>query len=345
MRHALLNRASQVAVTQDWHTGPNAYAWLNKDSVLYLIRPRASALCDVVRLNTRTGQSAVQSTRFAEGMRLAPAGDWMLTYTKGSPGFHIDILHLNDGQELAVHTTTSHLNLAWTPDAKRLLEMVSFPPGSSLVSYDLEEQAAPNRNFGLPPRPIGPASDLLRSPTLLLLGAASGNRLIFLDKRGQATSRDRQGGSNSLQLLTAVPDTNAALIDRTPTPAPPYPVGRRIGVGANYAMKTCTVAKPRGAFLLEAVLSASGDRIAWLFDCPPESGANSFWRRVFTFLHADKDHSADVWISRADGSNLQEIGMLPLGENEEVPVGLRWTPSGDSLSFLYNGGLYLVPLN
>jgi hypothetical protein len=52
-----------------------------------------------------------------------------------------------------------------------------------------------------------------------------------------------------------------------------------------------------------------------------------------------------VWISRADGTEMRELGQV---KAEYAPVGLggvTWCPDGKRLLLMYHNGLYTVPVD
>ena len=93
------------------------------------------------------------------------------------------------------------------------------------------------------------------------------------------------------------------------------------------------------------VVSPQGDRLAWLVESDYTPPGSVWLRRVWVFLGQRKRPLVGLWISRVDGSHMQEIGHLNYKPGEEIPQDIRWTPDGKRLSFLYKGGLYTVPVD
>jgi hypothetical protein len=53
----------------------------------------------------------------------------------------------------------------------------------------------------------------------------------------------------------------------------------------------------------------------------------------------------EVWVSRSDGSAMHEIAHLPAAVyGSRQILQLRWTPSGQQLSFVYKDALYVMPV-
>lgn len=105
-----------------------------------------------------------------------------------------------------------------------------------------------------------------------------------------------------------------------------------------------TVHLPQYANFYGAVPSPGGDRIAWQLGSPYDHTS----RGVSEYMSPpSKRLPLGYWISRADGSGLRPLGHLrpdPRGAvwQYEHLGGLRWTPDGRHLSFVYNGVLYTV---
>jgi hypothetical protein len=96
---------------------------------------------------------------------------------------------------------------------------------------------------------------------------------------------------------------------------------------------------PRGARADELVLSRQGDRLAWKF---------YFDRRATTALSARAISTVEIWVSDIDGSGMRCVGAQPVNRATDkiyewdFPFGLRWTPDGKQLSYLYQDALYLT---
>lgn len=49
-----------------------------------------------------------------------------------------------------------------------------------------------------------------------------------------------------------------------------------------------------------------------------------------------------VYVSRVDGTQMQEIGSAPTPEEANQDVEIKWLPGGKRLSFVYKNVLYTV---
>ncbi len=88
-----------------------------------------------------------------------------------------------------------------------------------------------------------------------------------------------------------------------------------------------TIALP--GYAAEAEVSPKGDRVAWLLTSsasePPAVLGNP---------------SASLWVGNLDGSQMHKVGSVEGGER---PLQVCWLPSGDQLSFEYQGAIWTVP--
>jgi WD40-like Beta Propeller Repeat len=102
---------------------------------------------------------------------------------------------------------------------------------------------------------------------------------------------------------------------------------------------------PRYANFFGAVPSPGVDRIAWELGSPYDPTSRGVSGRASP---PRKRLPLSFWVSRVDGSGLRPLGHLQPDRRGAVWQyehlgGLRWTPDGKRLSFVYNGILYSVP--
>lgn len=79
--------------------------------------------------------------------------------------------------------------------------------------------------------------------------------------------------------------------------------------------------------------SPSGDQIAMLLVRTRPLGPIDFVRRIFRTPVSSRMVAA-IWVSRADGSAMREVGNTEVQDVNELR-NLRWTPDGKHLSFTY----------
>ncbi len=139
---------------------------------------------------------------------------------------------------------------------------------------------------------------------------------------------------------------------------------------------------PPGTTMGTVTLSPRGDHLAWLLERETESPLVPLVRRFLPkhpWASRPRTRTASLWVSRTDGSDLRRIGAIELeplplpsspsvrgaagvryhlyhthhtlllyhlrtlSRRDDVPGGLRWTPDGKRLSFVYDGTLWAVP--
>jgi hypothetical protein len=102
--------------------------------------------------------------------------------------------------------------------------------------------------------------------------------------------------------------------------------------------------------------SPQGDQVAWLVEQEHRSAFATLVSQEFPYFMAAQraavQRTRSIWTCRLDGTQMHEIGSVPLAiasmpENDDVvyysPHTLRWLPDGRQLSFIYNGALYTIP--
>jgi hypothetical protein len=115
------------------------------------------------------------------------------------------------------------------------------------------------------------------------------------------------------------------------------------------AMSICehTIDLPREAKGVLPYFSPSGDRIAWVFDYTRPAPWQAWFRRFLPFT-PDGRQEESLWVSRADGTQMREIGCVrnthTEDEEDDDEIGaVEWTPDGKQIGFLYKRVFYTVP--
>ena len=116
-----------------------------------------------------------------------------------------------------------------------------------------------------------------------------------------------------------------------------------------------TIQLPFTAALMDKQFSPRGDRIVLVLVQRDYQPAIYLWlhRHFRTYVPAPTFRTS-FWISRIDGSEMHEIGYLPLHFPEgsdtfeadlrsDEPAHIEWTQNGDKLSFTYHDALYTTP--
>jgi hypothetical protein len=87
-------------------------------------------------------------------------------------------------------------------------------------------------------------------------------------------------------------------------------------------------------------LSPAATRIAWLCESTNRLPRISFTRAP-PFVRVQPRFQSSLFVSRPDGSQLAPLGRTQPGT---AVAAVRWSPEGDSLSFVYRNELWIQPL-
>jgi len=151
-------------------------------------------------------------------------------------------------------------------------------------------------------------------------------------------------------LIGVTPDN---LVVQTDAPFPPATAKKitlaTFGIYPNRTgVRTVPVPLPVTAQIHDLELAPRGDRLAWLLVDARRTTFITMLIRLVPSLsgHFPPTEGISVWISRLDGTEMQEIGFQQThasGKNTNVATDLRWMPDGKHLSFLMDNSLYSVP--
>ncbi len=98
------------------------------------------------------------------------------------------------------------------------------------------------------------------------------------------------------------------------------------------------IALPASAVCRAIIVSPRADLLAWWVTAP-RGMPRLRLKNAFPFVNVTRPMRDSLWVSRADGSRLHEIGSLESGQDLFSPV---WLPDGGHLSFLSDGVLWKV---
>lgn len=137
-----------------------------------------------------------------------------------------------------------------------------------------------------------------------------------------------------------VRDTIQAMrYDAGDTTTPPLPI------------QQSRVTLPPGAIVEDTLASPAGRAICLHMHMATEPPMLTWLKQRLSFLHFTHPPTTDsLWVCRADGSDLHEIGHLPHasgkeeGEGSQLIKSIAWLPGGKQISFVYRSQLYIVPV-
>ena len=126
------------------------------------------------------------------------------------------------------------------------------------------------------------------------------------------------------------------------------------GLKSPHPRQTRRVKLPEGAKLLMDGLSPQQQSVfchLQIMDVRPHPFLD-WLHRIFPKFGAKPTEEEGLWVSRADGGGMREIGHVPLDvaslvNGKRVPFpsldDFQWLPDGKQISFLYHGTLYVAP--
>ena len=120
------------------------------------------------------------------------------------------------------------------------------------------------------------------------------------------------------------------------------------------AVRKYPIRLPFKAEIWDEHFSPRGDRIVWPLlqnDALPPMYA--WLHRLIPAFSPSPTPKISFWVSRIDGSGMQDVGYIPVRLDREsdgpvlddLPENIAWTPNGKRLSFTYKEALYTVPSN
>jgi hypothetical protein len=104
-------------------------------------------------------------------------------------------------------------------------------------------------------------------------------------------------------------------------------------------LKRFDVRPPAGHEIVSAIPNLRTGRIAWELRRWDVTGRRGWRERLMRLLGSKPHHLRGVWISRLDGTALEELGHV-----HSLDSGLqRWLPNGRALEYVAEDTLYVVP--
>ncbi|MCW3051092.1 MAG: hypothetical protein JWN14_262 [Chthonomonadales bacterium] len=348
----LLKRATKVAKTSSWTTPPyiyswigsldrkaalrvafydsirspvHLYRWINDHEVLFFRekspQSRSAPGWNFYKIDTLTGQetsltalSRLAQNSFDSSSRFAISPDGKRFFWTGK-GITVTTLDGEQSFQLGPEATSHIFEINWTEDSNHLITYSTQSEGHQTAQrtlYDIQARKATQ------------------------------HLAVNLDSTSDIAARDKRLLIFVWKEHADVHVPEALEIDE-----------REIG-NTTLPPHKYTVLLPHNLKCGKALFSPQGDRIAWQFiemegTVPPVLA----WlhRLVPAFHPPPPKPKVSLWVSRLDGSQMQELGYvlvpaLPPGS----AVGwsmlfdhLSWLPDGKHLSFRHEDALYTVP--
>jgi hypothetical protein len=112
-------------------------------------------------------------------------------------------------------------------------------------------------------------------------------------------------------------------------------------------LQTHPVNRPEGAIIQDYEVSLSQKAIVYHFQVARIHPLRSWLHRFVTKFHVKPTLTEDIWVSRADGSGMCEVGHVPVkldedGNPDNLLDEIHWSPDDKHVSFVYHGMLYVV---
>jgi hypothetical protein len=335
----LMERAARVTDTHNWSESPINYFWISDRELLFL--PRAD-----------------------------PSG---LT-TQGNRFFKRDIV---SGQETYLEKLTQRFQestvddwLAISPDGKRLCWTAFEAGGDKATATGFGHRSDYRRVLHAAALDGSAPFKLSVSPEGFLAWMGAGNRIVAYvthgDQTVSGTIYDIEKGK-SIQQWTAPTGTREQVFVRNNRcievtwqgqDAPDAIIDRaeiseaEVGKEAQTARKY-SVRLPVRGYIGEVRISPQADRVVWplMQDSATPSRAEAWLHRLVPAFKLPPKSKTSLWVSRIDGSEMHEIGYIPLRPDKEnggtiagdEPDHLDWLPDGKRLSFQLHNALYIVP--
>jgi hypothetical protein len=110
-------------------------------------------------------------------------------------------------------------------------------------------------------------------------------------------------------------------------------------------LRTLDVHPPTSQETAYPTISPSGKYVAWSCDGEHRSPLAVWLHRWLPAVPAVPQEQYSLWVSRLDGSQMHEIGSIPVPHEEQNTELLspQWLPDEKHLSFTYKDVLYTVP--
>jgi hypothetical protein len=294
------------------------YYWLSDHELGYFVNDAADAHRTLIVHNLATGKmdrrftASINDLPWGEASLMSPDGKRLLWLHGSTSVKRRPVVYALDGSSVISMPAIRGDELTWTSDSRSLAKPESNTGQGGLELLRPEDGSV---------RPISIAGARVRQ----LLGFTSqGHAIIATDGVGfeHTFYRSQQGPSGSS------PSIQLAEYDLA---APSQPV-RRV-----------TIPMPADAEYGHIILSPQGDRLLWSMFARQAMPLQEWLHRLFPSYKPSLNLVIRWQVSRLDGSDMHEIGMIRVSRRNGSYSNPRWLPDGKRISFIHNNTLYTVP--
>jgi hypothetical protein len=318
----LLERATRVTSAAGWNRAAfnneiSAHWWLSDREILsYRTGPGKSM--HFFRRDIFTQQETplpaldrrLHDYRAGYEMTVSPDGTWILW---GGPeeGWHSMAIRL-DGSAMMKTPYDRNSSPHWLDGSRHWVNLFINWQQEQWVGGEVYDTAAPNR----PPRKVA-----IGQPNR----AGRGWVYITPDSRMVWINRWQRINGFDPEILFSEAGFDANRMPRR-----------------NYR-----IVLPHAATVKGYLYSPDGHRIAWLLSIAHTSPIAAFVKRFLPKFHVATERTDSLWVSRLDGGDFHEIGMVSdkISQHQPGLSCMRWLPSGRRISFLYQDAIWTVPVN
>src|SRR5579862_3911122 len=322
----LMDRATRVTPSSLAVGDFSTYAWAKDGSLVVCnaakssdatqvvrIRPGVPAAVPIATVDTSLGRGPLWATPSA-------GGRWLATAPLSNPAAKLSVLDLDTGESRLMDSRISPYTL-WLPIDFVLLWTSD---DSKCACYD-------------------ESSGTLAVEDLLTGHVEISSVPKHLPARMAYTS---DGRLITCDFLEHLEDNNAITITEV-TPGPPLVVKRHTFQPPPHGRITL----PIGWRYTGGAVSPNGDRIACEVSVQRKSPYPGFMQRMLAHVGVrPPGPGVELWVCGVDGSNMHEIGAIPVDLNNPnprltrltdlLPLSVHWTPDGKRVGFVYKGAIW-----
>ena len=90
-------------------------------------------------------------------------------------------------------------------------------------------------------------------------------------------------------------------------------------------------------------INPQGSRVFWSqCSAPSESFFHRQMRRLFPGRFAPPKNRLEIWSANLDGTDRRNFGFIEMGDENFLPMRIRFSPDGTQIGFVYGGAIYAL---